>query len=174
MKRLFLTADVHGSLSTWLTIRALAEPHDSLVIAGDLYDTRYGSFSHPDFRPESIKEDIKALGPDLFYVYGNCDEPSFCPGHDHFLEFTALARKIFLHHGHLRPVIPPDADIVVQGHTHAWDLTRKEGKIFINPGSMACPRKGGPTYAIMDANKICIKELKTGQILAGLDLPQDS
>ena len=46
MPKLIVTADVHGSFSSWLTIKALLKNQDQLAIAGDLFDTKYGSFSN--------------------------------------------------------------------------------------------------------------------------------
>ena len=166
MKRLFITADIHGNISTWLTVRALLNPKDGLVIAGDLFDTRYGSYFHPDFRPEDIRRDIPSLESRLYYVYGNCDSPSFFPGHDHHLEFQSLDKKIFLHHGHARPVLPRDSEIIIQGHTHYPDLKKRKGRIFLNPGSISSPRNHAPTYAVMDEEGIRIQELKTGKEVA--------
>ena len=52
MNKLIVTADVHGSFGSWLTLKQLMKPGDKLVIAGDLFDTRYGNYSNPDFQPE--------------------------------------------------------------------------------------------------------------------------
>ncbi|WP_022663756.1 metallophosphoesterase family protein [Desulfospira joergensenii] len=169
MNRLFITADVHGNFSTWLTVRALLEPGDGLVIAGDLFDTRYGSFSHPDFRPDSIRQDILSMESPFYYVYGNCDVPAFLPGYDHCLELNRLGKKIFLHHGHARPALPRDSEIVIQGHTHFPHLEKKNKKIFVNPGSITSPRNQTATYGIMDREEIRILELKTGKVLFSLN-----
>lgn len=169
MKRLFITADVHGDFSSWLTIKALTRADDGLVIAGDLFDTRYGNYFHPDFRPEDIRGDISSMEPRLYYVYGNCDVPSFFPGHDLFLEFQSLGKKIFLHHGHARPALPLDSEIIIQGHTHYPKLQKTNGRIFFNPGSLTSPRNHVPTYGIMDTDGIRILELKTGRATASID-----
>ncbi|MCP4673588.1 MAG: YfcE family phosphodiesterase, partial [Desulfobacula sp.] len=118
MTRMFVTADIHGSLNTWMTIKELMEPSDCLVIAGDLFDTRYGNYSHTDFQPDFIKQGIQNISQKFYYVYGNCDLPSFFPGYGSTLEFKALNKKIFLHHGHGNSIIPDDIDIIIYGHTH--------------------------------------------------------
>ncbi len=170
MKRLLITGDIHGNFSAWLTIRALMAPEDGLVVAGDLFDTRYGgSFSDPDYSPESIKKAVSDLDLPFYYVYGNCDEPWFCPGYDDQLEFTAAGRCFFLHHGHAIPRIPDNAQIIVQGHTHSSWLTRKDGRIFLNPGSIARPRDRVASYAIADQTGVRLIELKTGKTLACLE-----
>ena len=69
MAELIITADLHGSYTSWLTLKTLLAPGDGLVIAGDLFDTRYGDFSDPDFQPDAIKEELifpMVTGPCLF------------------------------------------------------------------------------------------------------------
>jgi uncharacterized protein len=165
-----VTADIHGSITTWLTLKALMKPEDVMVIAGDLFDTRYGNFSHPDFAPEAIRQDLSGMRRKFYYVYGNCDVPAFFPGYDHSLTFIAEHKKIFLHHGHNRGRITSDADIIIQGHTHVWCLEKHQGKIFLNPGSISRPKKGGATYGIIDNRSVCIMDLKTGTPIASLDI----
>jgi putative phosphoesterase len=168
--KLFVTADIHGSVNTWLTVRALMEKSDILVIAGDLFDTRYGTSCHPDFDPVTIRRDLATIGRPLHYVYGNCDEPSFFPGHAHSLSFEANGRTVFLHHGFPRVPTPDDADIIIQGHTHVWSLEKQNQRIFLNPGSLARPRKGPATYGVMDDSHISVRSLDTGTVLKTLTL----
>ncbi len=165
-----ITADIHGSINTWLTLKALMGDKDVMVIAGDLFDTRYGHFGHPDFDPEAIRQDLSATRRTFYYVYGNCDIPSFFPGHDHTLTFAAESKKIFLHHGHHPGRIPSDAQIIIQGHTHIWRLEKQKNKIFMNPGSITRPKKGGPTYGIIDDRSVCIMDLKTGTPIAAMNI----
>jgi uncharacterized protein len=170
MTRLFVTADVHGSLNTWMTIKQLMEPDDSLVIAGDLFDTRYGNYSRTDFQPDFIKEGIENLSQRLFYVYGNCDLPSFTPGYGQTLRFTVFGKKIFLHHGHEKPMVPDDTQIIISGHTHLFSLEKKEPWIFMNPGTITNPRNNRYTYGIIDQFQAKILDLTTGTPLAAIDL----
>ncbi len=169
MSRLFITADVHGSLGTWMTLQALMEEGDQLVVAGDLFDTRYGSYGNPDFQPDTIRSEVKAMARPFHYVYGNCDVEGYYPGQESTRSFSFQGREIFLHHGH-RPVqIPESADLVIQGHTHLPVLDRQQGRIFLNPGSMIRPRNQVPSYAVATADRISILKLKTGAPLATLD-----
>lgn len=174
MERLFITADIHGSLSTWMTVKALLSTGDGLVIAGDLFDTRYGNYGDNDFQPESIKEEIIELcqgnANPLYYVYGNCDTENFLPGYGSDLAFSAFGKSIFLHHGHRTAPENCRSDIIIQGHTHESALTRKGNQLFINPGSISRPRQKGSTYALMDKCKACIIDLPTGRTLAAMDI----
>ena len=167
MSRLLVFADLHGSLSSWLTVRALLTEEDSLAIAGDLFDTRYGNYGNPDFQPGEIRSDLKNLDP-FYYVYGNCDVERFYPGQVHEIKFRIFGKTIQMHHGH-QPLSHTDAaDIIIQGHTHLCHLEKKQDKFHMNPGSITSPRNSLATYGIIDPEGICLVELKTGTPLASL------
>lgn len=168
--KLFITADIHGSLNTWLTIRALIQKTDILVVAGDLFDTRYGNPCHPDYHPEAIRRELGSFDRQIYYVYGNCDEPSFFPGHDHTLTFSFNGKTVFLHHGFPRVQIPADTDIIIQGHTHIWSLEKEHQQIHMNPGSLARPRNGQATFGTLDDTRVSIRSLETGSPLKTMAL----
>ena len=165
MERLLVFSDIHGSYSGWLTVKALANPGDAIAIAGDLFDTRYGSYSQPDFSPEQIRSDLKTLDHPFFYVYGNCDVPGFCREYSHELTFTAAGRTLFMHHGHKTNSIPDGIDVVIQGHTHLPQLERTGNHIVLNPGSIVLPRNSMATYAIVDKKSIRLVALSSGKKL---------
>jgi len=170
MTKLIVTADIHGSYTSWRTIKKLLNPDDTLLIAGDLFDTKYGNPSHVDFQPESIKKELIRLKQHFYYVYGNCDMTSFFPGFGSTLTLTIFNKKIFLTHGH-RPFTPStDIDIIIQGHTHLCFLERKGQQIFINPGSLTCPRNGMKTYGVIENTSASLKEIKTGNTLITIKL----
>lgn len=170
MKKLIVTADLHGSYSSWLTLKNLLGPLDELVIAGDLFDTKYGNFTHIDFQPESIKKDLNNFNHRFYYVYGNCDSISFFPGFETFLEFSCFNKKFFLSHGHRSCKYSSNIDIIIQGHTHLCFLEKRDGQIFMNPGSITCPRNGIYTYGVIENNCVSLIELKTGNKLIAVDL----
>lgn len=165
MQRIIVTADIHGSYTSWLTVKSLMNETDALMIAGDLFDTKYGSYADPDFQPEAIKEDLKKESFPLYYVYGNCDVPRFYPGHKDRLNVSVFDKKIYLHHGH-RPINNTGSiDLVIQGHTHLCSLEKKGDMIHLNPGSIAHPRNAMATYGIIDKKKVSLVRLKTGEPL---------
>lgn len=170
MNRLFVFADLHGYYSAWLTAQALMSKGDGLAVAGDLFDTRYGSYTSPDYGPDSIRSDLKEISHPFHYVYGNCDVPSYFKGYDNFHEFEAFGKRIFLHHGHRPLPHHCHADIIIQGHTHLCQLEEKNGQIFLNPGSIVLPRNNLSTYGIIDKERVCLKELKTGKTLISVSI----
>ncbi|WP_300463070.1 YfcE family phosphodiesterase [Desulfobacula sp.] len=169
MKNLFITADIHGSYGSWLTMKQLLTPNDGLAIAGDLFDTRYGNYANIDFQPESIKRDLQTFKHHFYYVYGNCDSPSFFPGSSTAMAFTAFNKKILLCHGHRPYPCSKETDIIIQGHTHLCSLEKKESIIFMNPGSITCPRNGLYTYGVIDNTSAHLIDLKTGDKLITID-----
>ena len=162
MSKLIVTADLHGSYSSWLTIKHLLNSSDFLAVAGDLFDTKYGNYSHTDFSPESIKKELSTFEPPFYYVYGNCDTPAFFPGFDSTMTFSLFNKKIHLSHGHQAFPRPEDADIIIQGHTHLCSLEKKDRQLLMNPGSISCPRNSLFTYGIIDRTSARLVDLKTG------------
>ena len=169
MGKLIVTADIHGSYNSWLTMKNLLKPSDKLAIAGDLFDTKYGNFSNTDFQPESIKNDLNTLKQHFYYVYGNCDTPAFFPGFNTLMEFNAFNKKLLLSHGHRPFTYSSNIDVIIQGHTHLCLLKKKDGQIFMNPGSITCPRNGIYTYGVIKSNSASLIELKTGNRLVTID-----
>ncbi len=169
MTKLIVTADIHGSYNSWLTIKNLLKPSDKLVIAGDLFDTKFGNFSNTDFQPDFIKKELKTLEHHFYYVYGNCDTPSFFPGFDTQIQFTVFNKNLFLSHGHQAFNCHKDIDIIIYGHTHIYFLEKKEAQIVMNPGSITCPRNGIDTYGVIEKTGASIIDLKTGNKLITMD-----
>ncbi|MBU1340367.1 MAG: YfcE family phosphodiesterase [Proteobacteria bacterium] len=169
MTKLIITSDIHGNYSSWLTIKNLLKPYDKLAVAGDLFDTRYGNYAHTDFQPESIKKDLNTFNHQFYYVYGNCDTPSFFPGYDTTKMFTAFNKKILLYHGHCPYTWSEDIEIFIQGHTHLCHLGKRDQQIFMNPGSITCPRNGMYTYGVIDNTSASLIELKTGNKLITIE-----
>ncbi|MFH1153477.1 MAG: metallophosphoesterase family protein [Pseudomonadota bacterium] len=171
MTRILVSADVHGSVGAWMTLMELLEPGDTLAIAGDLFDTRYGNPKDQDFQPYLIKSDLAAMAHRFYYVYGNCDDADYFPSRAHVMRFQHMGLEIVLHHGH-RPLgpIPGSTGIIVQGHTHLSCLELRDSHIHLNPGSLARPRDGLHTYAVIDDARVSLMNLRTGKPLACLEL----
>ncbi|MBF0209412.1 MAG: metallophosphoesterase family protein [Desulfamplus sp.] len=192
--RLIVTADVHGSYSTWLTIKELLKPDDSIAVAGDLFGTRYPRYGYDDYQPNQILEELSKFSHPFYFVYGNCDRDSFSPGYLDTLKFSFMDWKIFLHHGdrYLRQIPPDvlssDVNLVIQGHTHVFALEEKicltssseshnqngDGKkiISLNPGSLSDPRTPFYTYAVVESKKIDIIDIKTAISLKSIEINQ--
>lgn len=170
MQKLLITADIHGNYNAWLTINALLDKDDALAVAGDLFDTRYGNWSSPAFAPDTIKSDLKSFSHPFFYVYGNCDVPSFFPGYESGMQFSFSKKQIHMVHNYFPSLVDDTVDIVIHGHTHLASLEQKENTILLNPGSITSPRNGLYTYAVMQGNTVSLVELNPCRILSQISL----
>ena len=73
-------------------------------------------------------------------------------------------KVITLTHGHLydKYHLPQYCgDIFLSGHTHYGMITKQDGKIFANPGSISRPRNGPEkSYLLIDEENIYLKTLE--------------
>lgn len=163
MSELIITADLHGSYSSWLAIKSILKKEDGLAVAGDLFDNKYGSFSNQNWDPDGIKTDLKSFAHPFFFVYGNCDIPSFLPGFSTETIFDFNGKTICMCHGHFNPSCIDHSDIIIVGHTHLAGLEKNGNQILLNPGTITAPRNHLFTYAVMNENSIYIVNFKTGE-----------
>ena len=71
-------------------------------------------------------------------------------------------KTITLTHGHLYSknyLSELDSDIIFTGHSHVASIETINDKLFINPGSISKSRSGDNSFAIIDENKVTIKNL---------------
>ncbi len=110
-----------------------------------------------------INRDIQHL-EDTFFdfpiygVQGNNDYTGLYPNEK---LLTIDGKKIFITHGHYylsgfdpsrMKTLPQteQADLMLYGHTHIADVERFDGKILANPGSISRPRRGDPSYGVIE------------------------
>lgn len=165
MSRLIITADIHGLYSRWLSVKALLKQGDTLVVAGDLFDTRYGRRSDLDFQPEVIRDEFLSLTQQKFYVYGNCDHMDFFPGEDYVRKFNFGKIRVLVQHGHIPSPDLSCCDLVIEGHSHVKGLSRQAGVFFLNPGSASLPRDDSAGYGLVEGGRISLIDLETGKVI---------
>ena len=94
-------------------------------------------------------------------VHGNCDYFSNYPLFD-IVEYKNAV--VYFTHGHWHRVKygleglvlsakGAGANIALYGHTHIASVEYKDGVYLINCGSLALPRDGKPSYAVIDINE---------------------
>jgi hypothetical protein len=144
-------SDTHGDLRHVGECLALMDNVELLLHAGDFY--------------EDAQKIGLAAGLKIVAVTGNCDYMVKGPSE----EMLAVgAKRIYLTHGHLYRVKHDLAllvqrskalgvDVTVFGHTHCPTVFRKDGMLFVNPGSPHSPRGGEPTCAVLDVSRAGIK-----------------
>lgn len=172
MPKLIVTADVHGSYGTWLTLKELLSPGDGLIVAGDLFGTRYPRYGSPDYQPDVIREELVNFDHPFYFIYGNCDKSSFSPGYTDNLTIEYMECKIFIHHGHrYLKEFPFHSGLIIQGHTHVPALEEKNGLILLNPGSLSAPRSQFHTYGTIENGDVKVINIKTGETMKALPFP---
>jgi putative phosphoesterase len=125
--RIGVIADTHGLLRPQAT--ALLRGSDLILHAGDIVDP-------------AILDSLRALAP-LTAVRGNNDRGAWAEA----LSETELVRVggsvIYLIHDLKQLDVDPVArgiDVVISGHSHRPSITRRNGVLYLNPGS-AGPRR---------------------------------
>ena len=165
--RYFVFSDLHGSASALK--KALALPSfqkaDRILLLGDILRGGYeGASSECAALLKENKDRILA-------VRGNCDDESDAETLGfplpEFRGFSLGMHRVHLSH---RPQVFsfPPGDIVMNGHTHRKTLYRDAGVIYVNPGSIAYPRDGVASYAVMDENGIRLHALEDHSVLLEL------
>lgn len=140
--KILVVSDSHGSLKE-IDAAVSAESPDMLLHLGD-YAADFNRLAN-SYRHLQLKN-----------VSGNCDR-SFIT--DTKRIFNVGEKRIFMTHGHLYRVkqglealyfaaLEANADIVLFGHTHTPFLYRRDGVLFINPGSSA-----DGCYAVLTVNE---------------------
>ena len=114
--------------------------------------------------------EVKKLYPSLSMdiVRGNCDL-----GYDdvpNYKMFDVCSHKIVASHGYMHNVKDSidnyvefckenGADIILYGHTHERFTKHQDNLYIMNPGSLSCPRRSGPSYGILNIDDDVIMEI---------------
>ena len=124
-RRIFVLADTHNRLPQ--RVSEMAKGADEIWHLGDVC-------------AETILNELRALGPRVTLVRGNCDSNLEWPL---TLDLVRGGLKFRLRH------IPPDnspsgVDVVLHGHTHVPRHERRGSVLFLNPGCVTRPNQGAP------------------------------
>jgi putative phosphoesterase len=123
--RIFVLADTHNKFPEKLS--ALARDADEIWHLGDLC-------------AERILDELRAIGPPVTVVRGNCDSNYEWPL---VVDLVRAGLKFRLQH--IPPERPPDdVDVVLHGHTHVPRNERRGGVLLLNPGCVSRPNRGLP------------------------------
>jgi putative phosphoesterase len=123
--RVFVLADTHNTLPP--VIVDLAKDADEIWHLGDVC-------------AEPIVDKLRAIGPQVTVVRGNCDWTKEWPL---VVDLTRGGLKFRLQH--VSPTRPPQAvDVVLHGHTHVPRNEKRGGVLFLNPGCVTRPNRGAP------------------------------
>jgi putative phosphoesterase len=123
--RIFVLADTHNRLPE--SVGEMVKDADEIWHLGDVC-------------AEAILDELRAIGPRVTVVRGNCDSNFEWP------LVRDLARgglKFRLQH--VPPDRPPDdVDVLLHGHTHVPRNERLGRVLLLNPGCVTRPNRGAP------------------------------
>ena len=143
---LTVVSDTHGTDSHRLTGRTLEAVRDAdhVVHAGD-------------FTTAAVYDAIAAEAAGLTAVTGNNERPALRERLPAEATVEWAGHRILVVHGHRHTdtalgmlARQEDADIVVVGHSHRPELGELDGRLLVNPGSYADPRRYRPAHAELD------------------------
>jgi len=124
-RRIFVLADTHNRLPE--SVKEIARGADEIWHLGDVCT-------------ETIIDELRAVGPRITVVRGNCDSNLDWPLVVD-LERTGLNFRL----QHVPPDQPPnDLDVVLHGHTHVPRSERRGNILFLNPGCVTRANQGAP------------------------------
>ena len=123
VQRIFVLADTHNQLPA--KVVSLAEAGDEIWHLGDVC-------------AEMIVDELRALGPPVTLVRGNCDSQMEWP-----LVVDLERGGLRFRLQHIPPERPPEnVDVLLHGHTHVPRNERWSGVLFLNPGCVTRPNRG--------------------------------
>ena len=123
--RILVLADTHNRLPE--KVSKMAKDADEIWHLGDVC-------------AESTLDELRALGPRVTAVRGNCDSNFEWPL---VVDLMRAGLKFRLQH------VPPnrrpdDVDVLLHGHTHVPRNERHGKVLFLNPGCVTRPNRGSP------------------------------
>jgi putative phosphoesterase len=128
VRKIFVLADTHNKFPEKLSI--LGRDANEIWHLGDVC-------------AERILDELRAIGPPVTLVRGNCDSNFEWPL---VVDLVRGGLRFRLQH------IPPeprtlsgkDVDVVLHGHTHVPRNEKRSGILFLNPGCVTRPNRGSP------------------------------
>ncbi len=169
--KLMIASDIHGSAAYCRELlRAYdAEMPDRLLLLGDLLYHGPRNDLPDGYAPKEVIELLNGLSVSPLCVRGNCEAEvdgmvlHFPVLADYaYLDISGL--RIFATHGHLFGLDNPpplqEGDILLCGHTHVPACIKRDGFVYINPGSVSIPKEGSPhSYMILNGRTFYWKTL---------------
>jgi hypothetical protein len=123
--RIFVLADTHNRLPD--SVKGIAKHADEIWHLGDVC-------------AEAILDELRAIGPRVIVVRGNCDTNLERP-----LVVDLVRRGLKFRLQHVPPDHPPDdVDVLLHAHTHVPRNERRGSVLLLNPGCVTRPNRGAP------------------------------
>lgn len=156
--KILIASDIHGSkTSTKLLLEAFESANaDVLLILGDILYHGPRNDLPEGYAPKEVASLLNGYKDKIISVRGNCEAEV----DQMMLEFPALVEachiidgenRIFACHGHKKELMSCTArgTFVLSGHTHVPLCEEREGRVYINPGSVSIPKEGSSKSYIL-------------------------
>ena len=168
-----IASDIHGSAfyCRMLMEKFKEEKADRLLLLGDLLYHGPRNDLPKEYVPKAVIEMLNSVSDDIICVRGNCEAEV----DQMVLNFPVLAdyavicvgdKMIYATHGHHLDNfknIRKDS-ILLFGHTHIPENSKRDGIIHVNPGSVSIPKQNSPhSYIVMDDSGLEWKDLTDGE-----------
>lgn len=125
VRPIFVLADTHNRLPR--AVIEMAKSADEIWHLGDVC-------------AESVLDELRAIGPGVTVVRGNCDSNLDWP-----LVVDLVRGRLKFRLQHIPPDhLPDDVDVVLHGHTHVPRNERRGNVLFLNPGCVTRANQGAP------------------------------
>ena len=152
--KVFVVSDIRGSDYYAEKIKEINEKEkpDKIVLLGDLY---YHGPRNPltkEYGPMKVAGILNDLQEKIIAVRGNCDA------------------QVDIYN--IDDLPPEDFDVMIYGHIHTGFIEKRNGKIFVNTGSISLPKNNTKhSYIIIEENKIYLKDVE-GNVLDSIEVKQ--
>ena len=179
----FILSDIHGS-EYWCK-KALERYRDEncrrILLLGDILYHGPRNDLPEGYNPKGVIALLSAEKDSVLCVRGNCEAEVDqmvlpFPVMADYIAIESGDRVIFATHGHKydkNNSLPMcRGDVMLSGHTHIPDCTEKDGKYYLNPGSVSLPKEGSRhSYMIYEDGEFWWKDL-SGKTYMTLKLPR--
>ena len=167
--KLFIASDIHGSAyyARLLADRFAAEKADRLVLLGDVLYHGPRNDLPREYDPKAVISILNPLKDKIIAVKGNCESEvdSMVLDFNVQSEFATLIsdkHALLMTHGHRTNPPMSGLDVLLCGHTHVPALEKRDGYIYVNPGSVSIPKEASPhSYMTFDGRTLRWYDLNT-------------
>jgi len=167
--KLFIASDIHGSAyyARLLADRFAAEKADRLVLLGDVLYHGPRNDLPREYDPKAVISILNPLKDKIIAVKGNCESEvdSMVLDFNVQSEFATLIsdkHTLLMTHGHRTNPPMSGFDVLLCGHTHVPALEKRDGYIYVNPGSVSIPKEASPhSYMTFDGRTLRWYDLNT-------------
>lgn len=174
--KFLIFSDIHGCADSaaFIVKKTEEEDPDKVLILGDILYHGPRNDIPAQYNPKAVISELERIADRILAVRGNCEAEV----DQMVLSFPCLSQEalvfadgntIFLTHGHIyseenRP--QKGYTHFFSGHTHLHVLKKKDGIVFLNPGSISIPKGGQDrSYAIYEGGRIEIRRMSDDSVI---------